>query len=103
MARGEARCDCELYIEEKKWRNDDLGHSWAIGGRLGATVKPGFVATLSCVNPKNQNQTHEIRAYRILYPENYPCTGCQSRIVLSPLPRLIIINRIHTLEQSDYL
>ena len=26
----------------------------------------------------------------------HPCTGRQSRIVLSPLPRLIIINRIHT-------
>ena len=27
----------------------------------------------------------------------HPCTGRQSRIVLSPLPRLIIINRINTL------
>ena len=27
----------------------------------------------------------------------HPCTGRQSRIVLSPLPRLFIINRIHTM------
>ena len=47
--------------------------------------------------------THEIGSSLIIYhsPSHtrvrfHSCTGRQSRIVLSPMPRLAIINRIHT-------